>query len=127
MKGLRMLSIAVIGLALAVALVQAVAAQPTVGGQTVNCRVKADPILIGGASFLIPGLGQFLNGQDGKGLVHLVVALALPTAVAVAALMIVPVFPTGSVLFLLAPILYLGWALNSAIDAYNVSANYCRP
>jgi hypothetical protein len=43
-----------------------------------KCRLKADPLLPGAASFLIPGLGQFLNGEDGKGLTHLLIAIVLP-------------------------------------------------
>ena len=54
-------------------------------GSAVKCRLKADPLLPGAASFLIPGLGQFLNGEDGKGFTHLIIApvsythLTLPT------------------------------------------------
>lgn len=44
----------------------------------VKCRLKADPLLPGAASFLIPGLGQFLNGEDGKGFTHLIIALVCP-------------------------------------------------
>jgi len=88
-----------------------------------KCRVKGDPLLIGGASFLIPGLGQFLNGEDSKGLVHLVVGLGLPTAVYVISL----ASPLGELVYVLAPLLYLGWGVYSAMDAYNLSSNHCKP
>jgi len=44
------------------------------GAQRVpSCRVKGDPIIPGVASFFIPGIGQFMNGDDAKGFTHLVV------------------------------------------------------
>jgi TM2 domain-containing membrane protein YozV len=91
------------------------------------CRVKGDPLLIGAASFLIPGLGQFLNGEDGKGLTHLLVGLALPVGVTIAAVLLGATSPIiGTVLYLAAPLIYLAWAVHSAVDAYNVAAQYCR-
>lgn len=88
-----------------------------------KCRVKGDPLLIGAASFLIPGLGQFLNGEDSKGLVHLVVAVALPTVVYISSL----ILPLGGVLYIVAPLFYLGWGVYSAMDAYSVANTYCKP
>ncbi len=97
------------------------AAQPTPA-----CRVKGDPLLIGAASFLIPGLGQFLNGEDGKGLMHLLVGLALPVSVTIAAVLLGTASPLiGTVLYLAAPLIYLAWAVHSAIDAYGVAEQYC--
>ena len=94
----------------------------------VRCRLKADPLLSGAASFLIPGVGQFLNGEDSKGFTHLIIALALPTAVGVGALLLAPVVPAMSyILLIAAPVLYLGWAVASAMDAYQVADKYCRP
>lgn len=94
----------------------------------VKCRLKADPLLPGAASFLIPGLGQFLNGEDGKGFAHLIIALVLPTAVGLGAILLGPVVPMLSyILLLAAPALYLGWAVASAMDAYQVADKYCRP
>ncbi len=91
-----------------------------------KCRVKGDPLLIGAASFFIPGLGQFMNGEDGKGLTHLIVAVALPTAVLVAAFFVSTFAPPlAALLYLTSPVIYLSWAVYSAIDAYNVAAQYC--
>jgi len=39
-----------------------------------------DPLIHGLASFLVPGLGQYLNGEPDKALVHFLVAVAIPTA-----------------------------------------------
>ncbi len=91
-----------------------------------KCRVKGDPLLIGAASFFIPGLGQFMNGEDGKGLMHLIVAVALPTAVLVSAFFVSTFAPPlAALLYLTSPVIYLSWAVYSAIDAYNVAAQYC--
>ena len=91
-----------------------------------RCRVKGDPLLIGAASFFIPGLGQFMNGEDGKGLMHLIVAVALPTAVLVSAFFVSTFAPPlAALLYLTSPVIYLSWAVYSAIDAYNVAAQYC--
>jgi len=94
----------------------------------VKCRLKADPLITGGASFFVPGLGQFFNGQDSKGFVHFIVAVALPTAIYFAASMIAPVsIPTAVMMSYAAPLLYLGWAVHSALDAYGVASEHCRP
>ncbi len=94
----------------------------------VRCRLKADPLLPGAASFLIPGLGQFLNGEDGKGLTHLLIAIVLPSAVGLGAILLLPVSPMLSyILLVAAPALYLGWAVASAMDAYQIAEKYCRP
>lgn len=96
--------------------------------QAPKCRVRTDPILVGAASFLIPGLGQFLNGEDGKGFLHLTVGLALPVALQVGAILISTVSPfTGTVLAIASPLIYLAWGVHSALDAYNVHASYCAP
>jgi len=99
-----------------------------VGMQVPKCRVKTDPILVGAASFLVPGLGQFLNGEDGKGFLHLTVGLALPVALQVGAILISTVSPfTATVLAIASPLIYLAWGVHSALDAYNVHASYCAP
>lgn len=101
------------------------AAQP---GFAPKCRVKTDPILVGAASFVIPGLGQFLNGEDGKGFLHLTVGLALPVTLQVGAILLSTVSPfTAMVLGIAAPLVYLAWAVHSALDAYNVHTTYCAP
>jgi TM2 domain-containing membrane protein YozV len=120
---------------LTITLVLMVAAMAVVGvdgwaikAEEVKCRLKSDPLIAGGASFLVPGLGQFMNGQDGKGLVHLIVGVALPTAVVFSATLIAPISPLAAILLVYAvPVVYLGWVVHSALDAYNVAGEYCRP
>ncbi len=87
------------------------------------CRVKGDPLIFGAASFLVPGLGQFMNGQDGKGLLHLAVAIALPT---VAGFLIFTLNPPLPIALLVPSALYLGWSVLSAMDAYEVASTYCK-
>ena len=92
--------------------------------EEVKCRLKSDPLLSGAASFFVPGLGQFFNGQDGKGLVHFVVAIILPAVVAYIAYILVPISPLA---FAAPSLVYLLWAVYSALDAYNIAAEYCKP
>ena len=92
-----------------------------------ECRFRGDPIVPGLGSLLLPGLGQFLNGEDGKGLVHLVVAIALPTVTLLAGDLLWPASPTmARILRRITPLLYLGWAVQSAVDAYQVAGRRCR-
>ncbi len=91
-----------------------------------DCRLEGDPLLFGVASFFVPGLGQFFNGQDGKALLHIVVALGLPVAIYAAGIILVRVSPEiAGLLFVSSPLLYLGWGAWSGMDAYNVSTEYC--
>ncbi len=91
-----------------------------------KCRLKGDPLMFGVASFLIPGLGQFMVGEDGRGLQHLIVAVALPTVVLVAAVFLGAVAPPlGVVLYLASPLIYFGWSIYSAVDAYGLAAQRC--
>lgn len=91
-----------------------------------NCRFVGDSLIPAAGSFLIPGLGQFANGQDGKGFLHLGVALALPTAFYfLATALNNPLMGYGT-LALIFPILQLGWHAYSAYDAYGVNQEYCR-
>lgn len=92
-----------------------------------ECRLRSDPLIPGVGSLIIPGLGQVLNGEDVKGLTHLVIAIALPTVALIASNMLYPASPTiAGTLSLVAPLLYLGWAAQSAVDAYQVSSSRCR-
>ncbi|GEM_PF-2028015 len=93
-----------------------------------KCRVRTDPILVGAVSFLLPGVGQFLNGEDRKGFLYLSVGLALPVTLQVGAILLSAVSPfAATVLAVAAPLVYLGWAVYSALDAYNVHAAACAP
>jgi len=78
-----------------------------------------DPLVYGLASFLIPGLGQYLNGEPDKALVHFLVAVAIPTVgYYMAAITLNPL------LAYVTPLAQLGWSIYSALDAYNVAKAY---
>lgn len=78
-----------------------------------------DPLIHGLASFLVPGLGQYLNGEPDKALVHFLVAVAIPTAGYYLAVLTVNPFLAYAI-----PLLQLGWHVYSALDAYNVAQAY---
>jgi len=79
-----------------------------------------DPLLMGVASFVVPGLGQFLQGDVSKAVTHFVVAVAISTAgFYLAWLTPAPVYP-------LVGLATLGWALYSAMDSYQMAVEYNR-
>gem|GEM_PF-439098 len=78
-----------------------------------------DPVVYGLASFLIPGLGQYLNGEPDKALVHFLVAVAIPTVGYYMAFIALNPF-----LAYVTPLAQLGWSIYSALDAYNVAKGY---
>ncbi|NOX44375.1 MAG: hypothetical protein GXO72_01370 [Caldiserica bacterium] len=80
-----------------------------------------DPVVYGLASFLIPGLGQYLNGEPDKALVHFLVAVAIPTVGYYMAVITLNPF-----LAYVTPLAQLGWSIYSALDAYNVAKEYNR-
>jgi len=91
-----------------------------------KCRFVGDSLVPAGLSFVIPGLGQFANGQDGKGFLHLGVALALPTAFYLMANVFGNTLGSYYTWALLFPALQLGWHAYSAYEAYGVNQEYCR-
>ena len=95
-----------------------------VGGVLVGMAVGAsaqptEAWIPGLASFLIPGIGQFLNGEITKGIVHLIVGTAIPLAggVVVAAL---PSVYQGAGIGMVG-IATLAYRLYSGYDAYTVA------
>lgn len=78
-----------------------------------------DPLIHGLASFLVPGLGQYLNGEPDKALVHFLVAVAIPTAGYYLAVITINPFLAYAV-----PLVQLSWHVFSALDAYNVAQAY---
>lgn len=113
-----------------VVVIGVIAALVLVGGEELfgaqkapSCRVKGDPLIFGAASFFVPGLGQFMTGQDGKGLFHLVVAVALTTTAVTRFLTAMLPYPWD---ILVPSGFYLGWAVLSAMDAYEVASTYCK-
>ncbi len=83
---------------------------------------RRDPVIYGLASFIVPGLGQYLNGEPDKALVHFLVALAIP----VVGYTVAFYAPYGYPIYYLVPLLQLGWAAYSALDAYETAERYNR-
>ena len=71
----------------------------------------------GFASLLIPGLGQFLNDEVNKAILHFGVAVAINVAGYYTAVF----FPLGYYGYPIWGLAHLGWALYSAYDAYTVA------
>ena len=93
-----------------------------VGGLLVGMAVGAsaqptEAWIPGLASFLIPGLGQFLNDEVGKAFTHLGVAVAINVAGYYANVL----FPLGYYGYPIWGLAHLTWSLYSAYDAYDVA------
>jgi len=97
-----------------------------VGGaaQAQEGQERIDPLLAGLASFVVPGLGQYLNGEPGKALAHLIIAAAIPL---VCDLVTYYTFPFYYPRYRLCAVIYLGWAAYSAIDAYQTAKRKGAP
>ena len=96
---------------------------PTVGMAQERVRPR-DSLLYGLGSFLIPGLGQYLNDEPGKALAHFIVAVALPTICEIVTAEILPwPFPRHR-RRALCGLLSLVWHAHSAIDAYETAEEY---
>lgn len=78
-------------------------------GQEEAPAVKCDPFINGAASLLIPGWGQWLNGEKEKAVMHLVVGLGLSVGA-------VLLYPTNLALLLGAA--RSVWSLYSVYDAF---------
>jgi len=73
-----------------------------------------DAWIPGLASFVIPGLGQLLNDQIDKAILH----FAVDIGIIAAAYYVGAFLPFG---YYAIPALHLGWAIYSGLDAYNVA------
>ncbi|MBC7319852.1 hypothetical protein H5T89_04335 [bacterium] len=73
---------------------------------------KLDPLLAAVASFVLPGLGQYLLGDQAKAINHLLIYVG----VWVVSSLLIP-FTVG-----LASILPVAWAIYSAYDAYQMAS-----
>jgi len=94
---------------------------PTAGMARVRVSPR-NPLLYGLASFILPGVGQFLNDEPDKALVHFVVAVAIPTVFT-----IVGHFLHWHLWYLrhaLTGLFSLGWHTYSAIDAYRTAERF---
>jgi hypothetical protein len=80
-------------------------------------QTNNDAWIPGLASFVLPGLGQFINDQTDKAILHLGIAIAVDVGVYYAA-MLLPFSYLSAPLIGLA---HLGWAVYSGLDAYDVA------
>lgn len=80
---------------------------------------RRDPLLYGLASFVIPGLGQFIQGDTNKALTHFLVDVAIGVAGGYLALFTPYAFVTPVI-----AAAHLVWALYSAMDSYEMAVAY---
>jgi hypothetical protein len=73
-----------------------------------------DAWIPGLASFVLPGLGQLINDQVDKAILH----FAVDVAIVGIGWYVATLLPFG---YYAIPALHLGWALYSGLDAYNVA------
>ena len=80
---------------------------------------KSDAWVPGLASFIIPGLGQLLNDQMDKAIIHFGVAVAISVGGSLASsVLLYNGFWYG---YSLTAAAYLVWSVYSGLDAYNVA------
>lgn len=84
-----------------------------------------EPLLYGLASFIIPGLGQYLNDEPSKALAHFIIAVAIPTVCEVIRYFLPRPLP-WRLRRALCSLLSLGWHALSAIDAYETAEEFNR-
>lgn len=81
-------------------------------------RSRPEPIFHGACSFVIPGCGQYLNGERGKAFSHFLIALVLPTG----CYLIDRLLPYYWLdLYPICALLSLGWHVYSAVDAFETA------
>lgn len=105
---------------LMVGLVLLVAFQVMGAAQEEEQVTPKNPLLYGLASFVVPGVGQFLNGETNKALTHFLLGVAIPVVGYYAAV----ASPTPLLVISATGVAQLGWALFSAMDAYEVAKRF---
>ena len=76
-----------------------------------------DAWIPGLASFVLPGLGQFINDEMDKAIIHLGIAVALD----VGAFYVAALLPFSYYTYPLVGLVHLAWGVYSGFDAYNVA------
>ena len=76
-----------------------------------------DAWIPGLASFVLPGLGQFINDEMDKALIHLGIAVALD----VGAFYVAALLPFSYYTYPLVGLVHFAWGVYSGLDAYNVA------
>jgi len=69
------------------------------------------------ASLVLPGLGQFLNDEIDKAILHLGIAIALDVGAYYAAALL----PFSYYSYPIVGLVHLAWGIYSGLDAYNVA------
>ena len=80
---------------------------------------SAEAWIPGLASFLIPGLGQLLNDELDKAILHFVVDIAIVVGGGYATALLP--LPMGLYRYSVVGLAHLGWSLFSGFDAYSVA------
>jgi TM2 domain-containing membrane protein YozV len=106
MKRLIAVSILIVGLLVGM----------TVGA---NAATNRDAWIPGIASFLIPGLGQLLNDQVDKAIIHFGIGMAIPVGGALA-VSVLP-FNLWTAGYSVVALATIGFRVYSGLDAYNVA------
>ena len=106
-----------VGLIVVVSVVGCLCGLPGIAAEEATPR---DPLLMGVASFLVPGLGQFIQGDTDTALTHFLVALVIPVAGGYLAI----ASPAPSLVSVAAGIAQLSWAFYSATDSYKMAVEY---
>lgn len=87
-------------------------------GVSASVGAQTDEAWIPGvASFVLPGVGQLLNDQVDKAILHFGVMVAINAGAYYAT----SFFRYGYYRYSLVGLLHLGWAVYSGMDAYNVA------
>jgi len=76
-----------------------------------------DAWIPGLASFVLPGLGQFINDQTDKAILHLGIAIVLD----VGAYYVAALLPFSYYTYPLVGLVHLAWGVYSGLDAYDVA------
>ncbi len=76
-----------------------------------------DAWIPGLASFVLPGLGQFINDETDKAILHFGVAIALD----VGAYYVAALLPFSYYSYPLVGLVHLAWGVYSGLDAYDVA------
>jgi len=76
-----------------------------------------DAWIPGLASLVLPGLGQFINDQTDKAILHLGIAIALD----VGAYYVAALLPFSYYTYPLVGLVHLAWGVYSGLDAYDVA------
>ena len=93
---------------------------PTTSMAQERYRSRAEPVFHGACSFVLPGCGQYLNGERGKAFSHFLVALVIPSACYMVR-RILPYYYYDYILYSVCGLISLAWHVYSAVDAFETA------